>query len=86
MTAAKETRSVSRREDEEVSFFRSLSHVENCPRCVVDWFASPLPCGLVDVCMCVCVFLFHRMATKLLRLAADEKREAKRDGQPPSGM
>ena len=34
------------------------------------------------VCVCVCVC---RMATKLLRLAADEKREAKRDGHPPSG-
>ena len=26
-----------------------------------------------------------RMATKLLRLAADERREAKQEGHPPSG-
>lgn len=31
--------------------------------------------------MCVC-----RMATKLLKLAADEKREARKDGLPPSGV
>ena len=30
--------------------------------------------------------MIYRMATKLLRLAEDKKREAKRDGQPPSGI
>ena len=33
------------------------------------------------VCCVLC-----RMATKLLKLAADEKREARKDGLPPSGV